>query len=119
MSLILEDKTENEVMSSETEFVQDYYSYASNEKYLSSSDSTITRESCIFKPFKCSCYEHLESRKLTCNKVLALIWALTSVLKYCPVDPIYYISYQLLHWRYNNVPKKYIKDIVDYMNSQL
>ncbi|XP_047361119.1 uncharacterized protein LOC124953589 isoform X2 [Vespa velutina] len=82
-------------------------------------DSTITRESCIFKPFKCSCYEHLQSKKLTCNKVLALIWALTSVLKYRPVDPIYYISYQLLHWRYNNVPKKYIKDVVDYMNSQL
>lgn len=65
MSLISQDKTENEVTSSETEFVQDYQSYTSNEKYLSSSDSTITRESYIFKPFKCSCYEHLESRKLT------------------------------------------------------
>ncbi|KAL2737481.1 major centromere autoantigen [Vespula maculifrons] len=119
MSLISQDETENEVIFSETEFEQDYYSYTSSKKYFSCSDSIITKESYIFKPFKCSCYEHLESTKLTRNKILALIWALISVLKYHPVDPIYYMSYQLLHWRHNNVPKKYIKDIVDYMNSQL
>ncbi|KAL2719080.1 40S ribosomal protein S3a [Vespula squamosa] len=116
MSLISQDETENEVMFSETEFEQDY---SSSEKYSSYSDSTITTESYIFKPFKCSCYGHLESTKLTRNKILALIWALTSALRYHPLDPIYYISYQLLHWRYNNVPKKHIKDVVDYMNSQL
>ncbi|KAI4486748.1 hypothetical protein M0804_006118 [Polistes exclamans] len=106
-------------MSSETEYEQDISSCTSSKKYLSPNDYTVTSQSCNFKPFKCSCYEYLESTKLTHNKVLALIWALSSVLKYNPTDPIYYISYQLLRWKYNNVPEKYVKEVIDYMDSQL
>ncbi|KAK2587565.1 hypothetical protein KPH14_003693 [Odynerus spinipes] len=111
--------TETDVASSETEFEEDPCLCASSEQKLLSSSSTTTEVSCVHKPFTCSCYAHLEASKLTHNKVLALIWALTSVLNYSPSDPLHYMSYQLLHWKYDNVPQPCVKDVLDYIDSQL
>ncbi|KYN44906.1 hypothetical protein ALC56_00902 [Trachymyrmex septentrionalis] len=44
------------------------------------------------------------------NVLIPLSWAISRVLRYRPSDPIHYIAYQLLRWKYGNVPQEEIHD---------
>lgn len=40
--------------------------------------------------------------------MVPLSWAISKTLKYRPSNPEHYIAYQLLRWKYGNVPQSEI-----------
>ncbi|XP_036147915.1 uncharacterized protein LOC105833044 [Monomorium pharaonis] len=77
---------------------------------------------------KCTCYLNLlpkerNSKVLKRNDYLRqyvmvpLSWALSRALRYHPTDPIHYIAYQLLRWKYGNVSQEEMQSAQQFVAS--
>ncbi|KYQ59037.1 hypothetical protein ALC60_01872 [Trachymyrmex zeteki] len=53
------------------------------------------------------------------NVLVPLSWAISRALRYCSSDPIHYIAYQLLRWKYGNVSQEEVHDFQQVIASSM
>ncbi|KAG7212408.1 hypothetical protein KM043_012725 [Ampulex compressa] len=80
-------------------------------------DSAYSNDLYCFKQFTCACHTNSDQKTakaelsaqrndyLRQNVMVPLAWAMSRALNYNPSDPTYYIAFQLLRWKYGNIPQ--------------